>query len=372
MAGEHERQYMSRRTKNPYKIKKKRSILAVTTIFAIAAAAVVSLLAWHQMNEMEKGLLDVCAAQQDAYVQLVLDQINLKDNRDDEEIINEILSTLDTSSNKYWTFSKDRSMLFVKDVIETNRYKGLTAVSYYDSDSARDFLESLQTDRVIHRNITINNKDYVASGVSFIYNNDEYRLCLLTNKNVILNNNRFMTAKIELLILIGFIVIMLMVVSMLFARKLETVSKSADEKEASIRQLQRTVGHLNELLSQKEHYDTRYQFWSIDVLREFLGKLKMKNMRTVVAAKIHCQNENFRNDFLDRACVLLDKKVLRFVLGDMDILLLYVQCSEETAGNSLGVLLNSGVKLENIETLDLEWVNVEEYVKSLQEEAGVV
>lgn len=369
MAGEHERQYMSRRTKNSYKIKKKHSILAVTTIFAIVAVAAGSLLTWYQMNEMEKGILDVCATQQDAYVQLVLDQINLKDNRDDEEIINEILSTLDTSSNKYWTFSKDRSMLFVKDVIETNRYKGLTAVSYYDSDSAKDFLNSLQTDRVIHKNITINNKDYVASGVAFRYNNDEYRLCLLTNKNVILNNNRFMTVKIEMLIIIGSIMMVLMVVSMLFARKLETVSRSVDEKEASIRQLQSTVGHLNELLSQKEHYDTRYQLWSIDVLREFLGKLIMKNVRTAVAAKIHCQNENFRDDFLNRACVVLDKKVLRFVLGDMDILLLYVQCSEDIARSSIGVLLNNGVRLESIETLDLEWVNVEEYVGSLQAEA---
>lgn len=363
---------MSRRTKNPYKIKKKHSILAITTILAIVAVVACVLLAWHQMREMEKGILDVCATQQDAYVQLVLDQINLKDNRDDDEIINEILSTLDTSSNKYWTFSKDRSMLFVKDVIETNRYKGLTTVSYYDSESAKNFLDSLQTDRVIHKNITVNNKDYVASGVAFSYNNEEYRLCLLTNKNVILNNNRFMTASMELLLLIGFMLVTLLAVSMLFARKLESVSASVGEKDASIKQLQRTVGHLNELLSQKEHYDTRYQLWSSDVLREFLGKLKMKNMRTVVAAKIHCQNENFRNDFLDRACVLLDKKVLRFVLGDMDILLLYVQCSEETAGNSLRVLLNSGVKLENIETLDLEWVNVEEYVKSLQEESGVV
>lgn len=369
MVGEYERQYMSRRSKNLYKIKKKRSILAVTTILAIFAVLVASLLAWHQMNQMEKGILDVCATQQDAYVQLVLDQINLKDNRDDDEIINEILSTLDTSSNKYWTFSKDRSMLFVKDVIETNRYKGLTTVSYYDSDSAKDFLNSLQTNRVIHKDITINNKDYVASGVAFRYNNDEYRLCLLTNKNVILNNNRFMTARIEMLILIGFIMIMLLVVSMLFARKLETVSKAVDEKEASIRQLQSTVGHLNELLSQKEHYDTRYQLWSIDVLREFLGKLKMKNMRTAVAARIHCYNENFRNDFLDRACVVLDKKVLRFVLGDTDILLLYVQCSEDMARSSLEVILNSGVQLESIETLDLEWVNVEEYVKSLQTEA---
>ncbi len=359
---------MSRRTKNPYKSKKKHSILAVTTILVIVAVGLYSLLAWHQMDKMEKGILDVCAAQQDAYVQLVLDQINLKDNRDDDEIINEILSTLDTSSNKYWTFSKDRSMLFVKDVVETNRYKGLTTVSYYDSASAKDFLDSLQRDRVIHKNITVNDKDYVASGVAFGYNNDEYRLCLLTNKNVILNNNRFMTARVELILLVGFMLITLLAVSMLFAKKLESVSASVGEKDAEVRQLQRNVGYLNELLSQKEYYDTRYQLWSSDVIREFLGKLKIKNVKKVVAARIHCQNENFRNNFLERACVLLDKKVLRFVLGDTDIFLMYVHCDKDMARSGMGMLLNNGVRLESLEELDLDWINIEEYVKSLDAE----
>lgn len=356
---------MSRRAKNPYKIKKKRNILAITTILVIVIVVICSLFAWYQINSLEKGILDVCATQQDAYVQLVLDQINLKDNRDDDEIINEILSTLDTSSNKYWTFSKDRSMLFVKDVIETNRYKGLTTISYYDSDSARDFLDSLQRDRVTHKNITVNGKDYVASGVAFGYNGEEYRLCLLTNKNVILNNNRFMTSRMEMLILIGFIMVMLLAVSMLFAGKLESVTKVVGEKEDSIKQLQRTVGHLNELLSQKEHYDTRYQMWSSDVISEFMGKLKLKKVKNVVVARIHCQNNSFRGDFLNRACVLLDKRVLRFVIGDTDILLLYVQYTEEMARNSLNMLLNNGIKIEFLEELDLEHIVPDEYIRSL-------
>ena len=80
-----------------------------------SCGALGGLITYILIGRYEKGIIEVCATQQDAYVQLVLDQINLKDNRDDEEIINDILKTMDSSSNKYWAFSKNQSMLFVKD-----------------------------------------------------------------------------------------------------------------------------------------------------------------------------------------------------------------------------------------------------------------
>ena len=78
----------------------------VATIAAILGSMllVLGLLFVHQF---ENGIIEVCADQQDAYVQLVLDQIYIKDNRDDASIIEEILGTLDASTNKYWTFSKN-------------------------------------------------------------------------------------------------------------------------------------------------------------------------------------------------------------------------------------------------------------------------
>ena len=87
--------------------------------------------AWAQMKKYERGVLDVYAVQQDGYVQLVLDQINLQEDQDSEEIVHNILETLDASSNHYWTLSDAGSLVFVKDVLETNRYKGFTQESYY-------------------------------------------------------------------------------------------------------------------------------------------------------------------------------------------------------------------------------------------------
>ncbi len=347
---------------------RKKHTLALTTIVMIVVVAICGLLTWYQLYKLEKGILDVCATQQDAYVQLVLDQINLKENRDDEEIITDILSTLDSSNNKYWTFSKDRDMLFVKDIIETNRYKGLTTGSYYESESAKEFLESLQVDRVIHKNIIVNGKDYVASGVAFRYDNDDYRLCLLTNKDVILNNNQFMGAKIEMVILMGFVLVVLLAVTMSLARMYEGVKREVDDRDESIEKLQGMVGQLNELLCQKEHYDTRYQLWSKESIKDFLEKLRMKDMKKVVAVRLHCFDETDKFVFLEKAGILLDKKVLRFVLNETDIYLLYVQYKESDVRKSLEPLTDKRVIVKKIEELVLGELNLDHYVQGLDVE----
>ena len=121
------------------KSNKLKELLINSKTISFTIIIIVGVLAWvgnQQMKSYEDSILSIYAEQQDAYVQLVLDQINLKDNRNDEQIIKEILETMDASSNHYWTFSKDQSMLFVKDITETNKYKGVTASTYYMSDSA--------------------------------------------------------------------------------------------------------------------------------------------------------------------------------------------------------------------------------------------
>lgn len=345
--------------------KKKKSILAITTLAVLIVVAICGLFTWYQIYNLENGILDVCATQQDAYVQLVLDQINLKENRDDEEIIMDILSTLDSSSKKYWTFSKDRSMLFVKDVIETNRYKGLTTVTYYDSESAKEFLESLMVDRVIHKSIIIDGKEYVASGVAFHYGEDDYRLCLLTNRDVILNNNKFMGAKLEMIILVAFMLIILMAVSMLFARKLELVKSSVYKNEDEIERLQGMVGELNELLCQKEHYDTRYQLWSKESLKDFLDKLRTKGVKRVIMVRLNFLEDYKKHYFLEKASILLDKKVLRFVINDTDIMLLYIQYNEVDVAKSLEQLIKPGIVVTKQEELVLGQINLDHYMRDL-------
>ncbi len=357
--------------KNKLKVKNRFSsinVMATTTFAMVVLVALCSLFTFYQLKVQEDGILDVCATQQDAYVQLVLDQINLKENRNDEEIINDILGTLDSSTNKYWTFSKDKDMLFVKDVIETNRYKGLTAISYYDSESAKEFMGSLEKDRVIHKSIEVGKKEYVASGVAFSYNGDEYRLCLLTNKDVILNNNKFMESRIELVILVGFMLIVVMVTSMLFARKQQQLRETVGEKLEAIDDLQKTIGQLNEMFGQKDHYDTRYQLWNKTMIKEFVEKLKNKGVNKSVAVRIHCMNEDDKKEFFDKASVILDKKVLRFVINQNDILLLFISTDKYFVQENMKIVLNPGVMMDSIDEVQFDKLNVDEYVKSLDSE----
>lgn len=315
--------------------------LVATVLFAIGAERSVV----FQMKRYEKGLIDVCATQQDAYVQLVLDQINLKDNRDDEEIITEILGTLDASSNKYWTFSRSQAMLFVKDVLETNKYKGFTTATYYGSASARTFLEGLQLNRVTHSEIEISGVNYIASGVVFQYGGEDYRLCLLTNRSVLLDNNTFLGAKVSLLTILACIMLLLVLVPLIFARHMREMLFEMDEKENSIRELNRRMEMLNKRLSERDLHDTRYNIWQEDAIGGFLGKLSERGVGEVSALEVCCADAASRETFLANAHYSLDKSVLRFAFGENDLLLVFVQTGQDEVMLSVIPLLSQNARI---------------------------
>ena len=149
------------------KSNKLKELLINSKTISFTIIIIVGVLAWvgnQQMKSYEDSILSIYAEQQDAYVQLVLDQINVLDDRSDEEIVTKILGSLDASSRKYWTLTKNKALLFVKDVTETNRYKGLTSNTFFSGDSANDFLQNLAVNKVSHKIIQMGDDRYVASG----------------------------------------------------------------------------------------------------------------------------------------------------------------------------------------------------------------
>lgn len=184
------------------KKEKGRHVFGQTVLITILLAIAIELVFAWQIAAYEDGILDVNAFQQDAYVKLVLDQINLEDNRTNEEIIEKILATLDTTGSRYWTLSENHTMLYVQNVSGSNTYRNLTAESYYSDPSAADFFSSLEKDRVIHREIRVEGQEYVASGALFSYNGSDYKLCLLSDREALLNNNKYLAAKVNLYILV--------------------------------------------------------------------------------------------------------------------------------------------------------------------------
>ncbi len=149
----------------------------IVTTCSVLFVLAVAFAAWRQLDTYEKGVLDVYANQQDGYVQLVLEQIRLTEKRGGTEAqIEEILGTLDASTNRYWTLSRQSSLIFVKDVMETNRYQGFTTASYYQTVSAKEFVDTLVQDEVTHDTIQIGSQSYIASGARFHFRNVPYRV----------------------------------------------------------------------------------------------------------------------------------------------------------------------------------------------------
>ncbi len=307
---------------------------------------------WLQLANYEKGILDVYATQQDAYVQLVLDQINLKENRNDEEIINDILASLDASTNKYWTFSKAQSLLFVKDVLETNKYKELTTESYYTSDSSRDFLESLILNKVTHADVVVADKDYVASGVEFEYSGNNYRLMLLTNKAVLLDNNIFLGSKVLLCTVSGLILITAFLLCTVAAVKINRLREKNFEELAELDRMNTTVSELNEALREKRSRDTKQKLWSEDMFAPVLNRISARRILPASVALVKCSSADAKHDFLAGAGITLDTSVMRFEHNENDLLLLGIEIEARVLNESIRPLMVPGCELAK--SLDLE------------------
>lgn len=334
------------------KSKKRDKLFWVSTVLIPVLVTAGFFFAWLQMDRMEKGILDVCALQQDAYVELVVAQINLKDNRDNQEIITDILNTLDNSTNQYWVFSAGQTMLYVKDVLETNKYKGLTAMTYFDSPSARAFIESIRPGRVIHANILMGGQEYVASGVAFSYRGNAYNLCLLTNSSVLLDNNDLLGAQTELWLMILSTLGLLLLVPMLLVRRLREQRQRQQALEKNIRLLNESLEKVNERLSNRELYDTKKRLWKLSALSSFVEKIEEKAIAPVALLYIRCPRPEDRERFLDLAGQVLDHQVLRFEGEDSDLLLLFIEVDYATAYLNVAPLLSQDVTLVRARSVD--------------------
>lgn len=303
-------------------------ISGLIVLLAVGMAA----LGVHQAREYESSILAIYVEQQDAYVQLVLDQINVLENRSDEEIVKKILGSLDTSGRKYWTLTKDQALLFVKDVTETNRYKGLATENFFTSRSAGIFLNSLTVNRVVHSMITMDEERYVASGVIFEYNSAEYKICLLTNDTVILDNNVFLSSKIGLYVFGMILLGMLLLVSMIFANVLDLRDKKIRSLQEHIMGLNKVLEEQTETIREMDCYHTRWSVFRLPMLKLFVEKLAQRRVLPVTFASVIFTDKDRRDRFLQRAQILLDEKVLRFENQKEEgkgLILVFIHYSEE-------------------------------------------
>lgn len=326
--------------------KEKKHIHAgIISLIAIVFVLIIGYIAKLQIDKYEHGIMDIYATQQDGYVQLVLDQINLVGDRADEEVINNILQTLDASSNKYWAMSKQGTLIFVKDVQETNKYKGFTTETYFVSDSARKFINELQTNRVTHSVITINEREYVASGVQYEYNGSEYRICLLTGAAIALNNNEYMSAKINLEILLIIVFISLVISSVLLALMTEGWYKRYREEQDITGELRITVEKLNERMMRKELYDPRCMVFRENTLPRIIDKIKERDVWPVSYIVVKGSSSEACEKFLITCQAVFDKGVIRVRLGEDHIGLIWLRCPNGAEARNLKLLISNDIQI---------------------------
>ena len=142
--------------------KRARPSTGFVAIVAMAVALAAAVSVWYQLARYEDGLLEIFATQQDQFVELAVGQIVREPGRDDEDIVDKVLGSITGSASQYWTLSKGNSLVFVKDVDASGRYRGFSSKTYYSTSSASAFISGLSEGIVDHAIIQIDGSAYIA------------------------------------------------------------------------------------------------------------------------------------------------------------------------------------------------------------------
>ena len=229
---------------------RKKHAMAVTavTVITILEAAVLAAFAWWQIKNYELGVAEIYAMEQDGYVEVVANQITRYGEVAGSDFVKDTINFLDSTSSRYWTLDNTSNFLFVKSVNETNVYKSFSTDTFFNTESSQEFLSELKFGEVTHRIITLDGYKYIASGIMFRYNGTDYRLCLLTDYEVMLSNNTYLSSKLYLVIDFMLMIALLSISIIYFVIRYEK-ERAAVEREIHIKKkLNRYVEFLNSVV----------------------------------------------------------------------------------------------------------------------------
>ena len=331
------------------------------TLIVVPICIVLSLLGWLQMRDLDNGIVETYGRQQDSYVGIVLNEINLNGDRSTDEIINDILGTLHNSSGSYWAFSRGQTMLYVKDVTETNRYKGVSADTYFDSADAESFLEGLSEGQIIHQRILLGNEEYLASGTLFEYDGSEYRLCLLTNVNVLLGNNDYLGARARMGTLWACGIVLFCVGMMVTASNVDRRRRERDSERAKVARLNEKLALQAERDRMMDLYSAREGAWNAGLLVRFAERLRARGVEGGAVLRVGCTTLEEALELLERCNQSLGDGVLRFHdAGDCGVTLLFAHRTPNDAAEAVKPLLQGDAHIVAAESLNGFLANADE------------
>lgn len=315
-------------------------ITLVVIFFAIASDVFII----FQLRSYETRFLELYGSEQDGYVNVILAQINRLGKDATEDDITEIISSLDATASRYWTLSKGDSILFVKSVTETNRYKGFTDGTYYATETASDFMNSLMVNQVAHKIIYLDNDRFIASGMIFNWRGDRYRVCLLTYDRVILEDNTLLECKNSIIIILSIVLALLVILSMVMSRKIRRQEDRIDKQEEHVIWQNQQIALLDEQLKREYAFSASKHVFKNTVLDEFLETLDQKNVYPLHFAVFETESLEARDEFFEHMQVVLDNHVLRFSMDERLVVLIFVRYDKETSSKIIDSLENWNVR----------------------------
>lgn len=324
-------------------MKRKINFFVVTALVVFFAMAADVFIIW-QLNNYETRFLELYGAEQDGYVKVVLGEINRLGDDATEENITEIISSLDATASRYWTVSKEDSILFVKSVTETNRYKGFTDGTYYASDSAAAFMNRLKLNQVGHQIIYLNEDRFIASGMIFEWRGQQYRICLLTYDKALLEDNILLECKNSIIIILLLVLALLIILSMMMSKKIRgQASRIALQEERAIWQNQQ-LEQLDEQMKREHAFSARKRVFKHTVLYEFLQELDERGAKPIHFAVFETETQESRDEFFEHMQMVLDNRVLRFSMDDRLVLLIFARYEQAVSSKIIRSLENKKVR----------------------------
>lgn len=315
-------------------------ITLVVIFFAIVSDVFVVI----QLKNYETRFLELYGSEQDGYVSVILGQINRLGENATEDDITEIISSLDATASRYWTLSKGDSILFVKSVTETNRYKGFTDGTYYATETASEFMNSLAINQVDHKIIYLDNDRFIASGMIFNWQGDRYRVCLLTYDRVILEDNILLECKNSIIIILSMVLALLVILSMVMSRKIRRQEDHIDKQEEHVVWQNQQIALLDEQLKREYAFSASKHVFKNTVLDEFLETLDQKNVYPLHFAVFETESLEARDEFFEHMQVVLDNHVLRFSMDERLVVLIFVRYDKEMSNKIIDSLENWNVR----------------------------
>ena len=208
---------------------------AVCAVACAVAAVLAAFCAW-QLSHYEDGLLETYANQQDDYVRLAAEELS----RAADDDVEAILGSIGPSSSQYWTLSEDGSLVFVKDVDGTNRYRGFSTSTYFQADEARAFVSGLTEGAVSHAMLTVDGREFIASGTEVMRDGRVLTLCLLTGRHVVIDQNAYLSARVGLGVAIGAALLLMVAGCVLMGLRGDRLRDRALAAESECERLRKT------------------------------------------------------------------------------------------------------------------------------------